>query len=150
MVVHGFCLLRNALIEHLEKESWIEVCATAQRLNEETKEMMKEHQPNVLVLNVSLKCCVGIPSVKKLKREFPEMKILALSCDAEFEEVFVGQALCAGADGYISSKDSLKDLLLAILSVPGKNISASQRQNHSANNEMLVGLAPQQVAVNAG
>ncbi|MEE9367418.1 MAG: response regulator transcription factor [Pontiella sp.] len=116
VVTQGYCLLRKALIERLEKETWIEVCAVASEVGE-TREMIQLHRPDVLVINVSLKCSSGVSSLRKLKTDFFGLTIVALSCDSEFENQYVGQAMRAGADGYISSVDSIENLIHAIWAV---------------------------------
>jgi DNA-binding NarL/FixJ family response regulator len=116
VVVQGFCLLRNLLIERLEKEPWIEVCAVASGV-EAMPELVELHRPHVLVMNVSLKCSAGLASLRKLKRDYFGLSTLAFSCDTELEGLYAGQALRAGADGYISAVDTLEDLVRAIWSV---------------------------------
>lgn len=118
VVVQGYCLLRKALVERLEKEAWIEVCALASGIDE-ARELIDQHRPHVLVMNVSLKCSVGVSSLKKLKRDFFGLAVVAFSCDSEFENAYVGQVLRAGADGYISSGDSLDNLVGEIRSARG-------------------------------
>ncbi|MEN8254775.1 MAG: response regulator transcription factor [Verrucomicrobiota bacterium] len=146
MVVQGYCLLREALIERLEKETWIEVCAAASGLDE-ARMPIKQHQPDVLVLNVSLKCSAGISSLRKLKCDFPGLAVIAFSCDSEFENAYVGQVLRAGADGYVSSENSLDDLIHAIQSVREGNTAKLQWSAHLAQESMLTGLSRQETEV---
>jgi len=105
VVTQGYCLLRKALVERLEKEPWIEVCAVASGL-EEALLLIDQHRPHVLLINISLKCRVGVSSVNKLKRDFSGLSVLAFSCDPELEN--------AGADEYEASDDSLDNLVGAV------------------------------------
>lgn len=151
MVVQGYCFLREALIERLEKESWIEVCAKASSLDE-ARTLIEQHRPHVLVMNISLKCSVGVSSLKTLKRDFIGLAVLAFSCDSELENTCAGQALRAGADGYISSEDSPSDLVQAIRSVregrllAGSSVELRQRV-HMLQEQAFVGLSRREVEV---
>lgn len=151
VVTQGFCLLRSALVERLEREPWIEVCATASGL-EETQQLIKQHRPNVLVMNTSLKCSAGLVSLRKLKRGCRGLSILAFSCDAEFEDLYAGLALRAGADGYISAMDGLEDIVWGIWSVhTGERFLSLQmeehRREHVADEAFLDGLSRREAEV---
>jgi len=146
MVIQGYCLLREALIERLEKETWIEVCAAASGLDE-AKVLIEQYQPHVLVMNVSMKCSAGILSLRKLKCDFPGLAVLAFSCDSEFENAYVGRVLRAGADGYVSSGNSLDDLIHAIQSVREGNAAELQWSAHLVQESMLPGLSRQETEV---
>ena len=116
VVTQEYCLLRNALVERLEKEPWIEVCATATDVKE-TQTLILQHRPDVLVMNVSPKCSVGASLLKKLKREFFGLAILVFSCDSDLEDLCAWQALRAGVNGYVSSADTADDFIMAIRAV---------------------------------
>ena len=134
VVIQGYCLLRDALIGRLEQESWIEVCAAGSG-GEETRELIDLHRPHVLVINVSLKCSVGILSLRKLKKEFYGLAVVALSCDSEFENTYTGQVLRAGADGYVSSLDSPEDIIGAIRTVrSGERFVSRRTEKHQREN----------------
>ncbi len=113
LVCQGYCLLRQALTDRLSQESWINVCAVASG-SEELRNLIKRHKPHVLVINTSLKCSAGVAGIKQLKREFYWMGIVAVSCSGEFEDIYAEQMLRCGADGFVSSKDSMDDLVQCI------------------------------------
>ncbi len=145
VVTQGYCFLRNTLTDRLEKESWIEVCAETSGI-EETRELIDLYQPHVLVINISMKCSAGVSSLKKLKCDYSGLAIIALSCDSEFENLYAGQALRAGADGYISSVDSLENLVGAIRSArEGVRFMSRRTELHhrksAAGEKVLDGLS---------
>ena len=148
VVVQGYCLLRKALIERIERESWIEVCGSATGI-EEARGLVEEHRPHVLVMNVSMKCSVGVSSFRKLKRDHAGLAILAFSCDSEFENTSVGQALRAGADGYVSAEDSLEDFVHAIRSVKEEKpyVSRHVKWGRCRLQAHLLGLSRQEAEV---
>lgn len=151
VVAQGHCLLRSALIERIEREPWIEVCAVSSDV-EEAQELILTHRPHVAVINISPKCSAGMTSLKKLKREFLGLAVLAFACDSEFEDLYAGLALRSKADGYVSSADTPDDLILAIRTVcdGGRYISPkirSNRQRSVARDEVLAGLSLREAEV---
>ncbi|MEN7972675.1 MAG: response regulator transcription factor [Verrucomicrobiota bacterium] len=140
------CLLRGALIERLEKEEWIEVCATASGVDE-TRLMVDRHRPHVLVVNVSLHCSIGVYSLRKLKREFSGLAVLAFSCDSEFENGYTGRLLRAGANRYVSSEESLDDLIRGIRLVREESPATSWYQGTLKRCETLPELSRQEAEV---
>ncbi len=151
VLAQGYCLLRNALVERLERERWIEVCAVVSVV-EDMQELIFQHRPDVIVANVSPKCSAGMASLKRLKEEFVWIGMLAFSCDQEFENLHAGMALRAGFDGYISSSDTPDDLIKAIRSVKvGKKYISPQvklrRKKKSEQEAVLAALSRQEAEV---
>ena len=151
VVTQGYCFLRNALIDRLEQEPGIKVCAVASGI-EETQELIERYRPHVLVINISLKCSAGISSLRKLKRNHSGLAIVALSCDSEFENLYAGQALRAGADGYISSVDSLENLVQAVQTTREGDRYVSRRtelhhRTSAEEEKVLVGLSRREAEV---
>lgn len=142
VVVQGHCLLRDGLTARLRQEEWIEVCDVASEVSE-AQRMILEHNPSILIMNVSMKCSAGVISLRQLKRLYEGLSIIAFSCDAEFEDASVGHALKAGADGYISSRDSMDTLVEAVRSISDNrkyvtwNDTARLKDRHS----VLLGLS---------
>lgn len=151
LVSQGYCLLREALIERLDREKSIDVCATASDMNG-IRERIERYKPHVLVMNISLKCCAGIASLKQLKHDYFWQGIVALSCDSEFENTYIGQALRAGADAYVSVDDSLEDLVRAIQAVEsGKpylsELTKQHRKNDLEQENLLLQLSRREAEV---
>lgn len=113
IVAHGRCLLHGALADRLKREAWIEVCGAGSDCDD-IRALLEKHHPNLLVANISTSCSYGTTELKKIKKEFRDLRILAFSCDSEFEGLHIGLALRSGADGYISSADSPDELIKAI------------------------------------
>lgn len=152
VVTQDSSFLRTTLIERLEQEPWIQVCAVASEIDE-TRALIELHQPQVLVINVSLKCSAGVTSLKQMRRIYPELAIVAISCDSdEDENQHVEQALRAEADGYVSSEDSPKSLVQAIWTVRAGSGFINQRaefqyQAYAVDEEMLAELSRREAEV---
>lgn len=147
IVAQGPCLLRSALIERLEKEKWIEVCAVSSRV-EETQDLICQHRPHVAVVNISSKCSAGMSALKKLKSEFCGLAVLAFACDTELENLYAGLALRFEADGYVSSADTPEDLVEAIRAVhSGERYVSPRIRSNRRGREVLAGLSPREAEV---
>ena len=138
VVVQGVCLLRDGLVELLCRDSSIEVCAVAATVKE-VKDLVLEHRPNVILVNVSPQCSIGMTSLKRLSQDFAWIKFVAFSCSLEHEDVHAGIIFNSGADGYVSSIDAPDDLIAAIRAVlGGKRYMSPQIKSHHDNMAMTL------------
>ena len=87
--------------------------------------------PLVVILDSRLPNLRGAEAVWKIKAIRPETKVLILSMHEDVE--YLGQALAAGAEGYLMKESASKDLLLAIETIRQGNIYVP---------EVLTGLMP--------
>ncbi|RZK12863.1 MAG: response regulator transcription factor [Flavobacterium sp.] len=75
-------------------------------------ELVRKKQPNVVITDIRMPKCDGISATKIIKKEFPEIKVIAFSMFDQGEAV--EQMKVAGASGYIMKNSSLKKVLDAI------------------------------------
>jgi len=78
----------------------------------ETIELVEKSQPNVLVLDLSMPDLDGIAVTKKIKPQFPDVRILVLTIHDD--EALLKAALKAGASGYILKHAAETELISAI------------------------------------
>jgi len=76
---------------------------------------IKHNQPDLLLLDLSMPRLSGISVMKDVKRQFPEVKILALTIHES--DQYVLEAFKAGADGYCIKDAGRDELMVAIDSV---------------------------------
>lgn len=81
--------------------------------------MVKELQPDIAILDISMPELNGLDAAEKLRHESPKTKVIILSMHAN--EEYVAQALKAGASGYL-----LKDAATAELEMALKSVSMGQ------------------------
>lgn len=75
-------------------------------------EQVKALQPDVVVMDISMPGMSGAEAAERIKREFPNVKIIALTA---FEESgYIGQMLQAGASGYVLKLAAAEELIKAI------------------------------------
>jgi len=79
---------------------------------EELLEFLKSTQPQLLILDISMPKLTGIEAVSRVKKLYPDIKILMLTMHKNKQYFY--HAMSAGADGYLMKEDSDEELLLAI------------------------------------
>ena len=81
----------------------------------ETLEHIKNDHPDILLLDINLPDINGIDLCKQLKKNYKDLKIIAIS---NYDEVsFVKRMLNGGADGYLLKNTDRLELLTAFKSV---------------------------------
>src|SRR5207253_8127382 len=86
-------------------------------------ELIRKHQPHVLLIEPFLGDHDGIRWIKDLAREFPGIRILIVS--SQSERIYAERALHAGAAGYWMKNGSADELLRAVETVAGGGIYVS-------------------------
>jgi len=81
----------------------------------EAVELAKAHQPNLILMDISMKGLNGIEATAQVKRELPDVRVIILSMHASEEHV--AQALRAGASGYMLKDAATQELALAVAAV---------------------------------
>jgi DNA-binding NarL/FixJ family response regulator len=75
-------------------------------------ELVRRHQPDLVICDLTMPGCTGTIAVRKLCRECPTMRVLVLSAQDSLE--CIRESFAAGAIGYVR-KDALRaDLLGAV------------------------------------
>lgn len=107
-------LLREGLKALLLTEKNLQVVDEAENGLEAVK-CVEKHNPDLILLDLSMPKMSGISVIKELKSRFPKVKILALTIHES--DQYVLEAFESGADGYCLKDASRDELLLAIDSV---------------------------------
>ncbi|HEY6228764.1 MAG TPA: response regulator transcription factor [Verrucomicrobiae bacterium] len=81
----------------------------------EAIDVARELKPDVVVMDISMPEMSGIEATAALRRELPEIKVLALSMHENL--AYIKQSLAAGARGYILKDAPPKELVQAIANV---------------------------------
>ncbi len=82
---------------------------------EDAMEPLKQHLPDVVLMDVGLPGMNGIEGIKKLKESIPGTDFIMLTIREDQDTIF--QSLCAGATGYLLKDTSPARLLAAIQEV---------------------------------
>jgi len=97
--------------------------------------MSREHHPNLLIMDISMRELNGIEVTARIHEESPELPILILSMHDT--EEFVRRALTAGAAGYLVKDSAPLELAMAIESVMRGETYVSPKVSHHLVSSLL-------------
>ncbi|TRN26256.1 response regulator [Vibrio furnissii] len=107
VVLEGF-------MARLEMEPEIEVIATASN-GLEAIDVVKQHRPDVILMDVSMPIMNGIDATRLIKEEVPNAKVLMLTMHDNRE--YIMKVMQAGAVGYMLKEISAENMVQAIKTV---------------------------------
>ena len=107
-------LMRKSLPILLKKQDEIEIVDDAEN-GKELLEKVRQHEPDVVVTDIQMPIMDGIKATKKIKEEFPNVKVLALTMFNE--DHLIVDMLEAGAKGYLLKNTTQHELMEAIKAV---------------------------------
>ncbi len=114
LIADDHAIVRTGLRALIHSEPTMELVGEAAG-GFEAIELIEKSQPNVLVLDLSMPDLDGIAVTKKIKPQFPDLRILVLTIHDD--EALLKAALKAGASGYILKHAAETELISAIHSI---------------------------------
>ena len=99
------------------------VCGAAHTFQEANR-LVRQHRPDVLVIEPFLENCDAIRWIKDLASEFPRIRILIVSAQSEL--TYAERAFRAGASGYWMKSSSVEELMHALETVLAGDVYASR------------------------
>jgi DNA-binding NarL/FixJ family response regulator len=122
VVVGDTCVSEAGMAEIVGRDKRYRVCGGAHGFFD-AGELIRKHQPDILLIEPFLQDRDGILWIKELAREFPCTRILIVS--RQSEHVYAERALHAGAAGYWMKNGSAEELMRAVETVAAGEIYAS-------------------------
>ena len=119
-------LIRAGIRALLEKLPGVEVAGEASD-GREVIDLIKAHQPDVVLMDISMPGLNGLQALARITRDFPQVRVIILSMHPNDE--YVLQALKSGASGYLLKRAATAELSVAIKSVVRGDIYLSQEIN---------------------
>lgn len=114
LLAEDHTLVRAGIRALLQEFGWIKVIAETGEGNDALRLVKKEH-PDIVLMDIAMPGLNGIEATARIKREYPDTKVIILSMHAN--EEYVLQALRDGASGYLLKDAGPVELELAIKSV---------------------------------
>jgi DNA-binding NarL/FixJ family response regulator len=118
LIVDDHALMRNGLEAMLETDPAFTVVGVGSD-GKSAIRLASELLPDIILMDVSMPLTSGIDGIAQIKRQHPEIKIVALTFHRE--DKYIHAALEAGADAYVLKDDSREELFAALASVLGGN-----------------------------
>ena len=106
--------MRNGLEAMLESEAGYEVVGVASD-GMSAMRAVTELQPDIVMMDLTMPRTSGIDAIVKIKRQYPQIKIIALTFHKE--DKYIHATLEAGADAYVLKDDSRTELFSALACV---------------------------------
>lgn len=116
-------LVRAGIRALLEKIPGVEVAGEAND-GREVLDLIKRHQPEVVLLDISMPRLNGLQTLARITRDFPQVRVVILSMHHNDE--YVLQALKSGVSGYLLKRAATAELGDALKTVLGGEIYLSQ------------------------
>ncbi len=133
VIADDHAVVRQGIRAVLEEIPGLEIVAEAGD-GDEALELVKEHGPDLLLLDVTMPGKTGLEVAKELREDGRELRILMLSMHDDPE--YVLQAVRAGADGYVLKDVAPAELREAIQAVHDGREYFASRVTH----QLSVGL----------
>ena len=120
-------IVRDGIKLMLDSQAGIDVVAEAGNGNE-ALEKLQDNYIDIVVMDINMPEMDGITATKKIKEEFPDTKVLALTMSND--DLHIRQMIQAGASGYImksAGRSDLKDAIMTIMD--GKHYFSDEATN---------------------
>jgi DNA-binding NarL/FixJ family response regulator len=123
VIVDDHPMIRERLVELIDREPDLEVCGEAEDRHEAI-ELIAATRPGLAIIDLTLKSSLGIELIKDLQVLHPEVKILVVSMQDEM--TYAERCIHAGASGYITKQHASRHVMSAIRSVLGGGLYLSE------------------------
>ncbi len=138
IIVDDHPIVRQGLTELINSEDDLLVCGHAEDAHEAMKNI-KKLNPDLAVVDISLKETSGMELIKDIKAQYPHMPVLALSMHDEL--LYAERALRAGAGGYVMKQEATENVIAAIRKVLSGQLYISQRMSEKMVRKLVGGKA---------
>lgn len=120
LIVDDHALLREGLIKILSLEEELEIIGEASK-GEEAIDLARKLRPDIILMDINMPGINGIEATKVIKKELPQIGIIALTIHDDEEYIF--ELVRAGVPGYVLKDISPERLISAIKDVAqGKSV----------------------------
>jgi len=123
MLADDHTLVRAGIRALLEKLPGVEVVGEAGD-GREVLNLVKLHQPDVVLMDISMPGLNGLEAAVRMAKEFPDVRVIILSM--HHNEEYVWRALKAGVAGYLLKKSATAELEVALKQVVRGDIYLSR------------------------
>jgi two-component system response regulator NreC len=108
LLVDDHAITREGLHSLIEKQADMEVIGEAKD-GRKAIELVRELSPDVVITDITMTNLNGVDATRQIVREFPKIKVIALSIHSN--RTFVADMLKAGASGYVLKECTFDELV---------------------------------------
>ncbi|PTY06113.1 DNA-binding response regulator [Opitutaceae bacterium EW11] len=144
LLVDDHMVLRMGLMTATSDQPDMEVVADVEN-GSEAIDAYRVHQPDIVVLDLRMQGLSGVETIRRLRQEFGDVRVLIFSNYASGEEVY--QALKAGATGFVLKEMPLLRLMEAIRSVYAGERYVPPEVATRVGERLLAQLSPRELEV---
>jgi DNA-binding NarL/FixJ family response regulator len=123
LIVDDHPIVRQGLAQLINQESDLHVCGQAED-GHEALQAIRTLDPDMVVVDISLKDTSGIELIKDIKVQYPNLPVLTLSMHDE--GIYAERAMRAGARGYIMKQEATEKVVTAIRRVLAGEVYVSE------------------------
>ena len=138
LIVDDHPIVRQGLRRIMENEDDLLVCGEAESVRE-ARTAIKELNPDVMIVDISLKQGDGIELVRDVRAHHAQLPILVLSMHDE--TIYAERMLSAGANGYIMKLAASEQFLIALRRVLDGGIYVSEAVGNNMIQKFAAGGA---------
>lgn len=139
LVVDDHPMVLEGMRSMLLQISFVEITGTAPNAYEAI-ERIKENIPDIVITDINMPEVSGIELTAKIRKEFPAVRIVAMSTFKE--RSYISQMIQSGASGYLVKSASREEIEEAILSVYEGKLYMSLDINLSAADKAELNVVP--------
>jgi DNA-binding NarL/FixJ family response regulator len=114
-IIEDHPLFRTGIIHLLSTEEDLEICGEAESRQEALSLLAKNFNPDLVLLDLSLKDSNGLELLKDIHYSNPDLPILVLSMHDE--QFYAQRVINAGGRGYVMKQEAAQNILKAIKTV---------------------------------
>jgi len=141
LIVDDHPMVREGLTLRISTQPDLKVCGEA-ATEAEALALVCELNPDLVLIDISLKSGNGIELVKQIKSRYPDVRMLVIS--GFQESLYAERALRAGALGYLNKQESNDKILNAIRTVLGGHPYVSDEMAQKLLHQALSGVPTQE------
>jgi DNA-binding NarL/FixJ family response regulator len=111
LIVDDHKIVRLGIKSYLVGNDNFIVCGEAENAENIIK-TTKENAPDIILMDIVMPGLSGIEATKKLKKEYPDIKVLILTSNTDQNSII--ESVEAGADGFLSKEASKDEFINAL------------------------------------
>ncbi len=138
LLIDDHPLLRTGIGQLISQQKDMAICG---EVDDSLKALdaIQDKNPDIVILDITLKKMSGIEVLKHIKVRFPKVKVLILSMHDE--TLYAPRALRAGASGYIMKQEAAENVIAALRKINSGEVYISERMATQMLSRMVGGRA---------